>query len=174
MSKSKRVKKNFKTKKNTHKKNMKGGRYSIEQQQQLINIGFTQQFLQIVERAKIGFDFLLGSFEQSGLTAEQYMKQTYDDLELNPEEGFTDAEDNDDDDDEQDGGKRKKSKKNKTKKNKTKKNNTKKNKTKKQKSRIKKGGAMFGNGYGANCSDPNYSIYNTNLLKLFPYNPSKN
>ena len=34
-----------------------------------------------------------------------------------------------------------------------------------------KGGAMFGNGYGANCNDPNYNIYNTNLLKLFPYSP---
>ena len=33
---------------------------------------------------------------------------------------------------------------------------------------------MFGNGYGANCNDPNYSIYNTNLLKLFPYNPRIN
>ena len=34
-----------------------------------------------------------------------------------------------------------------------------------------KGGKMYGNGYGANCSDPNYSIYNTNMKTLFPYNP---
>ena len=26
-----------------------------------------------------------------------------------------------------------------------------------------------GNNIGANCSDPNFSIYNTNMLKLFPY-----
>jgi hypothetical protein len=26
-----------------------------------------------------------------------------------------------------------------------------------------------GNNIGANCNDPNFSIYNTNLLKLFPY-----
>jgi hypothetical protein len=26
-----------------------------------------------------------------------------------------------------------------------------------------------GDGIGSNCSDPNFSIYNTNLLKLFPY-----
>ena len=26
-----------------------------------------------------------------------------------------------------------------------------------------------GRNIGANCSDPNYSIYNTNFLKLFPY-----
>jgi hypothetical protein len=38
-------------------------------------------------------------------------------------------------------------------------------KSKKRKSRKMKGG----NNIGANCSDPNFSIYNTNLLKLFPY-----
>jgi len=26
-----------------------------------------------------------------------------------------------------------------------------------------------GDNIGANCNDPNFSIYNTNLLKLFPY-----
>ncbi len=32
-----------------------------------------------------------------------------------------------------------------------------------------------GGGYGGNpfCNDPNFSIFNTNLLKLFPYNPVK-
>jgi len=33
------------------------------------------------------------------------------------------------------------------------------------------GGACFGNGVGANINNPNYSIYNTNALKLFPYKP---
>ena len=37
-----------------------------------------------------------------------------------------------------------------------------------------RGGAMYGTGYGANCNQPNYSIYNTNLTKLFPYRPSTN
>lgn len=37
-----------------------------------------------------------------------------------------------------------------------------------------RGGAMYGTGYGANCNDPNYSVYNTNLTKLFPYRPSSN
>jgi len=158
MSKSKRVNKKYKTKRNKNKI-MKGGSYTQEQQQQLINAGFNQQFLQFVQRFNIGFGFLWSGFEQSGNTAQQYMQQIYDELEINPDDGFTDTEDNDDDD-EQDGGKRKKSKK----------RRTKKNKTKKQKHRIK-GGAMFGNGYGANCNDPNYNIYNTNLLKLFPYSP---
>ena len=34
-----------------------------------------------------------------------------------------------------------------------------------------RGGMCFGNGVGANSNDPNYSIYNTNMLKLFPYKP---
>lgn len=35
-----------------------------------------------------------------------------------------------------------------------------------------KGGTCFGTGVGANNYDPNLSIYNTNMLKLFPYKPS--
>ena len=164
MSKSKKTNTRRKTKRNRNKKNMKGGRYTQEQQQQLLNAGFTPDFLQIIDRAKVAFGLLWTTFEGSGMTAQQYMQQTYNDLDLNPEEGFTDAEDNDDDDnDEQNGGRKRTSKRRKTKK-------TKKNKTRKQLRRIK-GGAMFGNGYGANCNDPNYSIYNTNLLKLFPYSP---
>ena len=31
------------------------------------------------------------------------------------------------------------------------------------------GGVRYGTGIGSNCHDPNYSIFNTNLLKLFPY-----
>jgi hypothetical protein len=47
-----------------------------------------------------------------------------------------------------------------------------KNKTNKNTRRKMKGGnQMFGRGYGANCNDPNFSIANTNMLKLFPYKP---
>jgi hypothetical protein len=38
-----------------------------------------------------------------------------------------------------------------------------------RKSRKQRGGMCYGNGVGANSFDPNYSIYNTNMLKLFPY-----
>jgi hypothetical protein len=31
------------------------------------------------------------------------------------------------------------------------------------------GNRIGGNNIGANCNDPNFSIYNTNLLKMFPY-----
>ena len=35
-----------------------------------------------------------------------------------------------------------------------------------------KGGICYGNGIGANNYDPNFSIYNTQELKLFPYRPT--
>jgi hypothetical protein len=35
-----------------------------------------------------------------------------------------------------------------------------------------KGGAQYGTGVGANCYDPNFSIYNTRELSLFPYRPT--
>ena len=40
-------------------------------------------------------------------------------------------------------------------------------KTKKQ-----RGGMRYGTGVGANCFDPNFSIYNTPTLSLFPYKPN--
>ena len=45
-------------------------------------------------------------------------------------------------------------------------------KTKKgRKSRKQKGGMCYGNGVGSNSNDPNFSIYNTRELELFPYIP---
>ena len=41
-----------------------------------------------------------------------------------------------------------------------------------KKSRKQKGGMCFGNGVGANSYDPNFSIYNTRELQLFPYKPN--
>jgi len=41
------------------------------------------------------------------------------------------------------------------------------------KSRKQKGGQCYGNGVGANNYDPNFSIYNTRELTLFPYRPTK-
>ena len=39
-------------------------------------------------------------------------------------------------------------------------------------SRKQRGGNCFGRGVGANTGDPNFSIYNTPALKLFPYKPA--
>jgi hypothetical protein len=41
-----------------------------------------------------------------------------------------------------------------------------------RKSRRQSGGMCFGNGVGANNYDPNFSIYNTRELTLFPYRPT--
>ena len=43
------------------------------------------------------------------------------------------------------------------------------NKKSRKSRKIRGGNRIGGNNIGANCSDPNFSIYNTNLLKLFPY-----
>jgi hypothetical protein len=43
---------------------------------------------------------------------------------------------------------------------------------KSKKLRKMKGGAKYGTGVGANNFDPNYSIYNTRALDLFPYKPN--
>ena len=43
---------------------------------------------------------------------------------------------------------------------------------KRQSSRKQRGGRCFGNGVGANTGDPNFSIYNTRALQLFPYKPA--
>jgi hypothetical protein len=47
----------------------------------------------------------------------------------------------------------------------------KKNKSNKKYKRIQKGGICYGTGVGANNYDPNFSIYNTRELQLFPYRP---
>ena len=51
----------------------------------------------------------------------------------------------------------------------TKKRHEKKTRKTRKNRRKQRGGICYGNGVGANNYDPNYSIYNTNMLKLFPY-----
>jgi hypothetical protein len=60
---------------------------------------------------------------------------------------------------------KKKSRKSKSKK-------SRKSKSKKSKTRKQKGGVCYGSGVGANNYDPNFSIYNTRELQLFPYKPN--
>jgi len=45
-------------------------------------------------------------------------------------------------------------------------------KTRHTRRRKQRGGICYGNGVGANNYDPNFSIYNTNELQLFPYKPN--
>jgi hypothetical protein len=55
-----------------------------------------------------------------------------------------------------------------------KKNRTRKHKKTRHNRRRKtmKGGTCYGSGVGANDYDPNFSIYNTRELQLFPYKPN--
>ena len=43
---------------------------------------------------------------------------------------------------------------------------------KSRKTKKQRGGQCYGRGIGANNYDPNFSIYNTNELQLFPYKPT--
>ena len=43
---------------------------------------------------------------------------------------------------------------------------------KSRKTKKQRGGMRYGTGVGSNCFDPNYSIYNTPTLSLFPYKPN--
>ena len=71
------------------------------------------------------------------------------------------------------GKKRKTMKKRKMKKTKKtmKKRKMKKMMKKRKTTKNQKGGMCYGNGVGANSYDPNFSIYNTRELELFPYRP---
>jgi hypothetical protein len=60
----------------------------------------------------------------------------------------------------------------KSKKSKKTKKNKKSKKSKKSRTRKQKGGICYGSGVGANDYDPNFSIYNTRELQLFPYKPN--
>lgn len=51
------------------------------------------------------------------------------------------------------------------------KSKNKKSRKSRRKSRKQKGGVCYGSGVGANNYDPNFSIYNTRALQLFPYRP---
>jgi hypothetical protein len=98
----------------------------------------------------------------------------------NPEDGVTDTEmDTDDENDDYLGGRKtRKNRKSTKKQRKTNKNRktTKRRKPSKGKKTNKgrKTRKQRGGGYGTNCaqSDPNFSIYNTRELTLFPYRPT--
>jgi hypothetical protein len=50
---------------------------------------------------------------------------------------------------------------------------SKKNNKRTRRRRNLRGGTCYGSGVGANNYDPNFSIYNTKALQLFPYKPSQ-
>jgi len=130
----------------------------------------------------LNIDDLQGEGEEGNPNLNDAFIQDNNNDELN-NSGVTDPEresfDDDDDDEEEDdgdgngdlgwndqhnqpGGRRRK-----TRKGRKGKKGSKSRKTKKQ-----RGGMRYGTGVGSNCFEPNYSIYNTPTLSLFPYKPN--
>lgn len=68
------------------------------------------------------------------------------------------------------GGRRRKTRKGK--KNRKTRKGRKSRKSRKMRGHKQRGGMRYGTGVGANCFDPNFSIYNTPTLSLFPYKPN--
>lgn len=136
--------KNRKSKRRTTAK-MFGGTFTDEDKKELINIGFLPQDIDILSRMPVGLNIIKMSLQQ-----------------INPQTGkkFTPPEIMDsinitqDEINNSSGGKRRKTRKS-------------------RKGRKQRGGVCYGNGVGANNYDPNFSIYNTRELSLFPYRPTK-
>jgi hypothetical protein len=193
----KRSKKNSVKKRNIKKiYRQKGGTiFNQAQRGQLIELGFTEQQIPILQ-ARLGnipsnnaMNLIQQSLQQ--INPQSHLPNTPQEIidSLEDVEGSTDREsDSDDENDEQPqenglidafiqedgvegnqdnnnlmledlmGGKRGKGKKGK--------------KTRKMRGRKQRGGMRYGTGVGSNCFDPNYSIYNTPALSLFPYKPN--
>ena len=167
------AKKRHSRNKRQRRRNMKGGAFSQEELTQLQNNGFSEYQIESLQDLNVTFNEVMqkvntimnqgadGFHGNSDDMTEQVMiellnehvfeNQANQDAALDTS-GYTTDED-------ASGGKRRKSRRNKN-------NKSNKKKTRRHKQR---GGRCYGNGVGANNSDPNYSIYNTNMLKLFPY-----
>ena len=196
----KRTRKNSNRKRNIKKTyRQKGGTiFNQAQREQLIELGFTEQQITPLQ-ARLGnipsnnaMNLIQQSLQQ--INPQTHLPNTPQEIidSLEDVEGSTDREsDSDDENDEQPqenglndafiqedgvegnqdnnnlmledlmGGKRgKRGKRGKGK------------KTRKTRGRKQRGGMRYGTGVGSNCFDPNYSIYNTPALSLFPYKPN--
>ena len=179
------VKKNVRSRKH---RNMKGGAFTEEQTSQLLQQGLPNDLIERISQSNIDYDDLwsLIAIVSTGQVHNQDQDQDLDNDSLHLSDLNTDGMDNDnsiqddnsihDNNSIQDdnnssvysgdtsmdtnasmedgliGGRhRKKSRKH------------------RKKSRKHHGGTCYGNGVGSNSNDPNFSIYNTNTLKLFPY-----
>jgi len=183
-------------------KKMFGGDFSQEENQQLLGMGFSQDDIKVLAGTGVGLNIIQMSLNQinpatgAPFTPQELIQSIHDvnnEMENfdegvavpNQENGVQGVPHNDDNvmndvnhNEEQGpglnmedlgpysprsvtemGGKRRKTRK------------TRKGK-KGRKSRKQRGGMCFGNGVGANNYDPNFSIYNTRELTLFPYRPT--
>lgn len=179
------------TKKNKNKKHdrhMKGGDFSQVEKDQLAAMGFTNdQLVHLVGIASINeiqnrYNSLNGNITPADiaelvtyrlLNMDDWSEVSsipghdddntiaIDDISFSSDDTDANTDANTDNEDNTFGGKKRKSKK-----------SRKSRKSRKsKKTRKQKGGMCYGTGVGANYNNPNYSIYNTELLELFPYKP---
>lgn len=176
------------TKKNKNKKHgrhMKGGDFSQEEKEQLLNIGFTNdQLVHLAEIASMNdiqnhYNSLNENITQEDiaelvtyrlLNMDDYSVVSsihgddddntiaIDDISFSSDDTDDTDANTDNEDNNTVGGKKRISKKSKK-------------SRKSKKTRKQKGGMCYGTGVGANYNNPNYSIHNTELLELFPYKP---
>lgn len=139
--------------KRSHSRKMRGG----SNRQQLEALGFNPQeidYLMGYSMKKGGIDIMptLNAFLGQGMTPSKIVEEM--------REGEDTTIESADSFDSNAMGKKSKSKK------------SKKSRKTRRKSRKQKGGVCYGKGVGANDYDPNFSIYNTRELQLFPYKPN--
>ena len=186
-----RRKKSRRQKRKSHKRNFKkmiGGNFTDIDKKELSNIGFSPQDIEIISTVPVGIDIIKMTLNQinpeteNNYTPSEIIDIIKRDNEINntstraeefsnnevytTDESFNDSFDDtmsplnisdlNVDDKEQYGGKKRKTRK----------------RRKGRKSRKQRGGVCYGNGVGANNYDPNFSIYNTRELSLFPYRPT--
>ena len=101
--KTKNKKRTVKRRTRKHHRMMKGGGYTQEQIQNLLDLGFTSFFIKLASGGKIGYNRLINSFHSSNKPVNEYMKGVYTELGINPDDELTDYETSDD---EQMGGKK--------------------------------------------------------------------
>jgi hypothetical protein len=165
-------KNNRKVKRNILK--MIGGAFSDEDKSLLLKLGFKTEDFNLLEHNVPNMNLIEMSLEQinpqtgTPFTAEELIRGLKDNINEDAEENnsitnniattniFPDLDNINYKEEKSVGGKKIKSKR---------RNTSKRIRT----SRKKQIGGCYGNGVGANNNDPNFSIYNTRELELFPY-----
>lgn len=161
------------------KKYMVGGTFTEEDNQYLKANDFDDEEIQLLNSLKVSKNIITNKINYIENNHKDYDKtkiklQVMAEIiseyavktDLNQGTDTSNMAVSDDDDDDDDGNDMKLTDKGGNRKRKYYKKNK---KTQKKRKHKQKGGKCYGHGVGSNSYDPNYSIYNTNMLKLFPY-----
>ena len=136
---------------------MFGGSFTDEDKKELINLGFSPQDIEILSTVPVGLNIIKMSLQQNNPQSGKKFTPSEIIDSINTTQGeinntrpsFNSS-----------GGKKRKTRRGKTRRCRT------------YRSRKQRGGMCFGNGVGENNYEPNFSIYNTRELSLFPYRPT--